>query len=299
MININEKSSGDKATMARKTKYRIIIFLILEVVLSGIIFAWIDLGGFAEYKIFAMMWTPAISAIITSLFTSRPITELGFGLKNSRWLAFGYLGPFLYAIPAYILVWVFKFGGFYNHNTLYHLASLVGLSSSSPAIILIVSFGYMLTIAFAKHCFITLGEEIGWRGFLVPEFMKKTNSFTKTALITGIIWSLWHFPAIIFTDYNSGASLAFVLPVFTIFLVAGSFAYTWIRMKTNSVWPAMVMHAIHNILVQQYLSPLTIRYAHTAYFIDEFGIAMVPFMILIAYYFFRRRNEVELSNFTS
>ncbi|WP_457831901.1 CPBP family glutamic-type intramembrane protease, partial [Staphylococcus aureus] len=48
-----------------------------------------------------------------------------------------------------------------------------------------------------------LGEEIGWRGFLVPELYKKIG-YTKTSLLTGAIWSVWHYPILIFADYNKG-----------------------------------------------------------------------------------------------
>jgi membrane protease YdiL (CAAX protease family) len=47
-----------------------------------------------------------------------------------------------------------------------------------------------------------IGEEIGWRGFLVPEFAK-TQSFPATALITGFIWAIWHYPVLLFADYHS------------------------------------------------------------------------------------------------
>ncbi|UCC50697.1 MAG: CPBP family intramembrane metalloprotease [Anaerolineaceae bacterium] len=49
-----------------------------------------------------------------------------------------------------------------------------------------------------------LGEEIGWRGFMVPQLAKLT-SFNKTALIGGVIWGIWHVPIIIFGGYNNGA----------------------------------------------------------------------------------------------
>ena len=45
------------------------------------------------------------------------------------------------------------------------------------------------------------GEEIGWRGLLVPELVKVT-SFTKTALIIGIVWAAWHIPGIFLADLS-------------------------------------------------------------------------------------------------
>jgi len=41
-----------------------------------------------------------------------------------------------------------------------------------------------------------LGEEIGWRGFLVPELFK-TMGFTSAALFSGVVWACWHYPLVI------------------------------------------------------------------------------------------------------
>jgi len=49
------------------------------------------------------------------------------------------------------------------------------------------------TLGVLISCLTALGEEIGWRGFLVPQLASVT-SFTKTALISGLIWAVWHYP---------------------------------------------------------------------------------------------------------
>ncbi len=47
-------------------------------------------------------------------------------------------------------------------------------------------------------CFIKgpLGEEIGWRAFFLTELEKKYG-LLKAAIITGLLWSFWHFPLIL------------------------------------------------------------------------------------------------------
>ena len=38
-----------------------------------------------------------------------------------------------------------------------------------------------------------IGEELGWRGFLVPELFKK-HSLLVSSVMTGVLWGLWHYP---------------------------------------------------------------------------------------------------------
>ena len=71
------------------------------------------------------------------------------------------------------------------------------------------SFGLVKSIANA------LGEEIGWRGFLVPELFK-TTGLTGTALFSGVVWALWHYPVLIGADYNAGTPTWYGLTCFTV-----------------------------------------------------------------------------------
>lgn len=79
-----------------------------------------------------------------------------------------------------------------------------------------------------------LGEEIGWRGFLVPQ-LYKSRGFTKTSLIVGLIWGIWHLPVLLFADYNSGTPAWYAMSCFMVLVVGISFVYTWFRMKSGSL----------------------------------------------------------------
>ena len=43
-----------------------------------------------------------------------------------------------------------------------------------------------------------LGEEIGWRGFLLPRLQAKYNALIASIIIS-IIWGVWHFPLFLYT----------------------------------------------------------------------------------------------------
>jgi CAAX prenyl protease-like protein len=84
------------------------------------------------------------------------------------------------------------------------------------------------------------GEELGWRGFLVPT-LARSLSFGGTALLSGAIWAAWHVPLILFADYNAGTPAWFSVPCFAIMVVAIAVPMAWLRLRTASVWPAAIM----------------------------------------------------------
>ena len=145
---------------------------------------------------------------------------------------------------------------------------------------------------FFRDCATVLGEEIGWRGFLVPELAKR-HSFAATAIISGLIWAVWHYPIFLLADgYSGGTPVWYYLPLFTLLLPAISFLWTWMRLKSGSIWPGVVLHAAHNTFIQQFFDPLTIDKSKTRYIAGEFGVGLAVISILMAFYFWKRRNEV-------
>jgi membrane protease YdiL (CAAX protease family) len=119
-----------------------------------------------------------------------------------------------------------------------------------------------------------LGEEIGWRGFLVPE-LSKVVGFPGVGLISGLMWAFFHYPVLLFADYNAGAPAWYGATCFTILAVSGSFIMAWLTLRARSLWPAAILHASHNLFIQSVLTPLTKDTGRTKFIIDEFGIGLV------------------------
>lgn len=88
-----------------------------------------------------------------------------------------------------------------------------------------------------------LGEEIGWRGFALPELLKRYSGLTSS-LILGALWAIWHFPYAL----TRGTFLSEVpLHWFFINLLALSMIYTWIFLHTNgSLLLPLLFHAAGN-----------------------------------------------------
>jgi len=249
------------------------------------------LGAGGGLYVVGIMWCPALAAMATLRFNRRPLHELGWKWPSARYAAMSWYIPLLYATIAYVFVWSSGLGGFPNHETMQQLVQRMGLRTSPVIstlvyVLLVASFGLVQSLARA------LGEEIGWRGFLVPELFK-TIGFTRTALLSGVVWSCWHYPVLIWGDYNAGTPTWYGLTCFTVMVVAISFVFAWMRLKSGSVWTGAILHASHNLYIQGIFTPLTRNTGKTAWFIDEFGAVLPIVAVGFAIYFWRRRNELQ------
>jgi membrane protease YdiL (CAAX protease family) len=146
------------------------------------------------------------------------------------------------------------------------------------------------TIGVIQNCATTLGEEIGWRGFLVPELAKRF-SFTATAVLSGVIWALWHVPIIVFAGYNAGTGW-YGLAVVSANMIVLCFVLTWLRLKSGSLWTAVILHASSNHFIQHFFDPMTAYNGVAKYILGEFGIGFTVVVALLAAYFWKRRAEV-------
>src|SRR5688572_9934638 len=88
--------------------------------------------------------------------------------------------------------------------------------------------------------FIALGEEPGWRGFLLPRLAQR-QGLVRGSLVLGAIWALWHLP-LIGTEFAPPIVVPFLLSVFGATLVL-TFLFEGAR---GSVLLPMLMHATVN-----------------------------------------------------
>jgi uncharacterized protein len=269
--------------------YLLVVFLFSSVFYFLIIRAR-HLGAGGGYYVLGIMWCPALAAFATLKLSRRSLRDLGWKWPAAKYALMSWYIPLLYAGIAYLTVWISGLGGFPNHEFVASLTTRMGLRlspliSAIIYVLLTASFGMVRSVSSA------LGEEIGWRGFLVPE-LSNTVGFTGTALISGIVWSLWHYPVLIFADYNSGTATWYALTCFTVMVIAISFVFAWLRLKSGSLWTGVLLHASHNLYVQSIFTPLTRNTGKTAWFIDEFGVVLPLVAVLFAIYFWRRRGEI-------
>lgn len=275
---------------------RILTFLATTYAFSSVFYFLIlrtgTLSSGRGLYVLGLMWSPGLAALLTCKLTRKRIVSLGWGWGETRYQVMSYLLPVAYSFAAYLPVWVSGLGGFYNQETVQKIAIAFGWEYLSPGLTILLFVLLAGTFGLPRSTASALGEEIGWRGFLVPELFKIT-SFTKTALISGLIWATWHYPVLLFADYNSGTPAWYGLTCFTIVVIGISFPLGWLRLKSGSLWTAAILHASHNLFIQSIFTPLTTDTGITEYLIDEFGAALALISIVVAFIFWQKRHEVE------
>lgn len=242
-----------------------------------------------------VMWCPAAAAFATCAIYGIDTRTLGWKWRPLQYEALGYYLPLLYAIPVYVAVWVAVRGSFALAEFERSAAESLSLTSSPH----VATFGLMIpmlaTLGVIGSLANALGEEIGWRGFLLPRLVGQFG-FTFGCVVSGAIWAVWHYPGLLWADYNAGTNPAYALTCFTCMVIAMAFVMGWLRLKSGSLWPCAMLHASHNLFIQAILDRMTAPAGRALYYTTEFGCGLVLTIGAAAAYFWTRRNEIANAN---
>jgi|TARA_R110002049_G_scaffold10175_4_gene50710 membrane protease YdiL (CAAX protease family) len=267
------------------------LFVLLAFLLTSVFGVLMALqGGTPSLLVTGVMWSPGVSAMLCCLILKRKISTLPWRWGEWRWNWYAWLLPIAYGLVIYLPVWIFGLGdsGFGNIETLRDWTNQLTGAEEPNTMAAIIFLLMLATVGMVSAASRALGEEIGWRGFMIWE-MRKIMPFWALGLLSGAIWAVWHWPAILFTDYNAGEG-NFVLQmfIFTMTILPQGIVYAYFAFKSHSLWPAVILHASHNLFIQRIFTPLTIKGEDSHFYIDEFGIVMPIIGCLMAYYFYRR-----------
>ena len=90
---------------------------------------------------------------------------------------------------------------------------------------------------------VAAGEEIGWRGWLITAL--RPLGVWPALLFSGMLWGLWHSPLILL-GYNFGLTDWRGVALMTVGCMAWGVLFGWSRLRTGSVWPAVLGHGALN-----------------------------------------------------
>lgn len=273
---------------------RVITFVGLTFALSAIVWLLMAFNVASTLLLTGIvMWCPGVASLLTRFIYQRNFGGINWRAGKWRYLLLGAMFPLLYSVVTYGVIWLTGLGTF-NLDILSQVVSSFDLDGQ-PINFLAGFFIFYAAIVIVVSIFSATGEEIGWRGLLVPE-LKKTMSFRGTALLSGIIWSVWHYPLIILGGENSGIPLWYALICFTIMITSMGVLLAWLRLESHVLWPVVLLHASHNLLLEQVFNPLTSDSGITSYIIDETGIglAAVTCLLALGIFLWRRRSQKKL-----
>ena len=124
-------------------------------------------------------------------------------------------------------------------------AALTGIAPDFSHVMAREIFGesaklWLFVLPFFLIDFFANGEEIGWRGYVLPRLQSRYNALTST-LILGVLWGLWHLPK--FLSHWNTVSFAWFMMHTMVFAVA----LTWLYNSTKgSLLLVTIMHASAN-----------------------------------------------------
>lgn len=191
------------------------------------------------------MLTPTIAVLFTRMFTREGLAltgenslKLGLDLKKTTILVLA---------AAIFLPWLTRELGILMDGVLF--PGSIDLAKVDKEIrpilwmIPMVGLGNSIMLSFGG-----LGEELGWRGYMMPK-LEKIFGPVKSVVLGGIIWGAWHYVGICFghnfgLDYWGAPWIGML--VFTVFTIFENAFLTLLTKKSNSVWPAAFAHAVNN-----------------------------------------------------
>ena len=240
------------------TKKRLIMFIALTIILAWMVFLLVPIcgltygSGASVVIVAAAMFMPALSNLLTRL-----ITKEGFGNMYLRPHFKGhvkeyllvYFGPTVLLLLSGVLYYLIVPGSFDPELTALNgmLASSgkQGLAASTLLIIQGLTFVFIGPII---NIIPTMGEELGWRGYLLPK-LRMFLSDRASLIITGAIWGFWHLPVIVMGhNYGTGYWGYPVLGILVmiVFCIVLGIVEGYISIKLESAIPAAMIHSTVN-----------------------------------------------------
>ena len=223
------------STNKKQTIRNIIIFTIL---VNGL--AWLGpvLGGDPTTPgLGFLVWAaaPIVSALVMKLLL-RDKVSLGFrpAFKgNGRWYALSVL-----VYPVTIAV-VLAMGLLLGASTISNFTIPAFMTAMIPLAVTFFIFAFT--------------EEVGWRGYLAPKVYGVNDRLLGHVLV-GLIWASWHLPYLRELWAHTSEGLVTLLPRFILGTIVFAVVYGEIRIRTGSVWPAVLMHWMGNTFANTLLT---------------------------------------------
>jgi membrane protease YdiL (CAAX protease family) len=249
------------------------IYFIVLIALSATFEGWIithgGLGGPYGALVLPLMYSPLIASVVARLVGREGFADISFrwgGITGTRAALAAWLLPLFVGFVAYGIAWAAGLA----HFTPPESTGFAGFAA--PFVRLLAFIGRALTIGTVLSCLSAFGEEVGWRGYMVPRLVEAEAP--APYLTSALIWCFWHVPLILWGGYAVGPYPLLSALLFIAVVTPAGLLYARWRMASGSVWPCVIAHGSWNVLIQSVFDRFTTGEG-SALWIGESGILTV------------------------
>lgn len=237
---------------------KILLWYLVFTLLASYIFQFLIFRtGGVQSPIFSfLMWIPGIIAVIFIIINKERFAKIGWGLRRWQFIFPAVLIPL---VICSLIVLLLKGLGMATsagtilsfENGVINISNISLILGNEDQKIPFFLFNFLLShvLFLGVGSIITLGEELGWRGYIQEKMIRKLG-INKGLILLGLVWGYWHFPVVLmgFNFPNHpilGATI--LMPLGTIFI--GIFM-AWLYLRSKSIWVPALAHASANLFSQ-------------------------------------------------
>jgi membrane protease YdiL (CAAX protease family) len=255
---------------------------------------------YAMTMLLAVAFPHSVAAPLLSVFTPvlsvAAITFLGTpaGLRRGLWAGFGFGSAGIRSWPVAIIFPIMFLTVAYGAAVVVGVTDLRGPDLSAHGLALTLPD---LAITLTLGTVLILGEEIGWRGFLLPRLQVLTSR-RRAAVGTGFLHGAFHLPVLLLTTtYDEVGNRFIVAPVVVATITAAGVFYAWLRGRSGSIWPVAIAHNTANTVFDLgAAAAVTSSPVALAYVAGETGIATLMVVAGVAIWLLSRSSVWDIES---
>jgi membrane protease YdiL (CAAX protease family) len=229
-----------------------ITFVVSWAIMAGM---WLAGGpaaaGLASMGLIAAMWVPGLSVLVVSRFVTHE-TSVGTGvtkIRFGRYHLWAWLLPVLFALSSALLTPLLRAGeldlSLAPVRQALQDAAVQSGGTALPSVqtVFAVQMAFSLFGAPIVGLFLALGEELGWRGYLLRKLLPLGQ--WPALLLSGAIWGLWHAPLVLMGQNYPDHPVAgpFLMVGFCLLL---GIVFGWLQLASGTVWVPALAHGTFN-----------------------------------------------------
>ena len=223
--------------------------------------------GFSLLMITFLSYSPAVASLIARLSLREGIKDISLQFRG-EWVApamlIAWLWPVACGLLTYGLAWLAGFTRFQwtsigSEYGSWGPESLLGISIYDRTALAAFSIRLVACVLFSfAACAQSFGEELGWRGYFLTRLFDA--KIPVPILWNGLIWGFWpiHYVVYVLSSSTLPERGSIALFFFLNGITAHAYLFSYLRLRSGSIWPAVLAHASSNSVLGLAFDPFTV-----------------------------------------